>query len=171
MQIGRGRPGDRIEAAVGIAEENPFGHGRLWVGRIGRLRHARALLGLVARVGRRRIGGGGLRAVGLGGESLGRVSLESGALTDGAGPSLRIFFGVLEDCSNFIGLKYRAITIFVFLSVRVDDPQHEEERHHRRHEVGEGDLPSAPVMLLFVGAATFDDDDFRGDGRPSRRLR
>ena len=34
----------------------------------------------------------------------------------------------------------------------VDQPHHQEEAHHRGHEVGEGDLPDAAVMGLVVVA-------------------
>ncbi len=40
-----------------------------------------------------------------------------------------------------------------------DDPQDEEEGHHCRHEVGEGDLPRPAVMLVLERAAPSDDDD------------
>ena len=60
-----------------------------------------------------------------------------------------------------------------------NDPQHEEEGHHRGHEIGEGDLPGAAVMLALVRAAAPDDDDFRmlrghkrrSVGEPGEQLR
>src|SRR5581483_11454708 len=42
---------------------------------------------------------------------------------------------------------------------RVDQPHDQEERHHRRHEVGVGDLPHAAVMAALVGVAAAADDD------------
>ena len=44
---------------------------------------------------------------------------------------------------------------------RADDPQHQKKRHHRGHEVSEGDLPRAAVMLVLMRAMPLDNDDFR----------
>lgn len=41
----------------------------------------------------------------------------------------------------------------------VDQPHHQEEAHHRRHEIGEGDLPYAAVMGVLVVAVHAPDDD------------
>ncbi len=42
-----------------------------------------------------------------------------------------------------------------------DDPQNEEEGHHRSHEVGERDFPRPAMMLVLERAAASDDDDLR----------
>ena len=43
----------------------------------------------------------------------------------------------------------------------VDEPHDEEEAHHRRHEVGEGDFPDASmVTFIVIAVATSNDDDF-----------
>src|SRR5690349_15270148 len=40
-----------------------------------------------------------------------------------------------------------------------DDPHDEEERHHRRHEVGIRHLPRAAMMSMMRGGGLLDDDD------------
>ena len=47
----------------------------------------------------------------------------------------------------------------------VDQPHDEEERHHRRHEIGVGDLPHAAVVpTLLAAGATANDDELVGLG-------
>ena len=48
----------------------------------------------------------------------------------------------------------------LFLVGNIEQPHDEEERHHRRHQVGERDLPRASmVSLVLAAAAPADDDD------------
>ena len=42
----------------------------------------------------------------------------------------------------------------------VDQPHDEKERHHRRHEVGIGNLPGAAMVAIMPAAMALDDDDF-----------
>ena len=46
----------------------------------------------------------------------------------------------------------------LILGHRVEQPQEQEERHHRRHEVGIGHLPGAAVMAVPAFLALLDDD-------------
>ncbi len=47
----------------------------------------------------------------------------------------------------------------LLLGRRVEQPQQQEERHHRGHEVGIGHLPGAAVVAVAVSAFLFADDD------------
>src|SRR5580704_16223095 len=64
--------------------------------------------------------------------------------------------------AHFVGGSGRVFEIagygFLYRLAGVEKPEHDEERHHRRHEVGVGDLPGAAVMSA-VSAFFFDDDD------------
>jgi len=42
----------------------------------------------------------------------------------------------------------------------IDQPHDQKERHHRRHEVGVGDLPGAAMGAIVIALVALDDDDF-----------
>ena len=69
-------------------------------------------------------------------------------------------FCAFAGSSTFTGIEIAGDDRLCVFVGGVDDPQHEKERHHRRHEIGESDLPGAAVVLFLVAAAAPDDDDF-----------
>ena len=181
-RVGRGRPGDDVEAPIRIGEQHALGHGRLRTGGI-------------AQIG----GGAGLARVGRD-EAVGRVDHIALAVWRqlGLGLTGHLRIGVGRDAGRGHRRRRRAVAVnalgrargfFQFHRIEVarddrlgvlvggaDDPQHQEERHHRRHEIGEGDLPGAAVVLLLVAATALDDDDlgmrvlFHGASLPRQRF-
>jgi hypothetical protein len=48
--------------------------------------------------------------------------------------------------------------LLVALGRRAEQPHQEEERHHRRHEIGVRDLPGAAVLVVAAFPDALDDD-------------
>ena len=57
------------------------------------------------------------------------------------------------------GAKYSAMPLLLLRIGRVDQPHQQEEGHHRRHEVGIGDLPRAAVVAAADHLLDLLDDD------------
>ncbi len=182
----RRRAGDFIETCAWIAEQFLLRHCRVWfcriLGRLRRLRRRRApLLALARGIRRRRLAIRSSRRFGAFGRGFpGARRGRTGAWLVGV-----LFWHAVDALlrlSRLLDLHRIEVAgdeRFGVLVGSADDPQHKEEGHHRGHEIGEGDLPGAAVMLALMRAAAPDDDDFRmlrghrrrSVGEPGEQLR
>ena len=146
--------GDAVERFVGRGEQFGLRRLRLRLGlRLAVLRRVLGDLGLDLR-GRR----GAFGVLGVRRRAGGLVGMFAAALLRGGGRAVDALFR-LRRVFELHRIEVAGDDGLGVLVAGVDDPQHEEERHHRGHEIGEGDLPGAAVMAVAAHHLLLDDDD------------
>ena len=90
-------------------------------------------------------------------------------VAEGASPWMLL--GVLAASSSFTGLKYRAMMLFVFLSVALMSHSTRKNAIIAVMKSANAIFQAAAVVLFLVARAASDDDDSEAAGLPWRRLR
>src|SRR5690554_1644368 len=70
--------------------------------------------------------------------------------------------GTISAChrSHQRGTKVLCHAFALLIAGRRENPHHQEQRHERRHEIGQGDLPATAVVLAHHLLAPDDDRTF-----------